>query len=197
MEIVVEFKRRMEVCSGEAMALRNRERERVDSPCGDHSPIIAFTQLKTRCAIRGNIQVGPAMGGARNTIFQEQPADCVQVLRAIKPQLLLLQVVVSNATTSSTQVWTMSVPGASIQVLTPLTSSLPGVSNQSYALNETSQFPWSNVSRDGSTYALQEIDSSNHTQSIVIASLNGGKPTPIATTSPGASSVSLSGWTTM
>lgn len=144
-----------------------------------------------------NIQVGPAMGGTRNTIFQEQPADCVQVLRAIKPQLLLLLVVVSNATTSSTQVWTMSLPGNSIQVLTPLTSSLPEVSNQSYALNETSQFPWSNVSRDGSTYALQEIDSSSHTQSIVIASLNGGKPTPIATTSPGASSVSLAGWTTM
>ena len=53
MEIVVEFKRRMEVCFGEAKALRNRERERVDSPCGDHSSTIAFAQLKTRCAIRG------------------------------------------------------------------------------------------------------------------------------------------------
>ena len=54
MEIVVEFKRRMEVCFGEAKALRNRERERVDSPCGDHSSTIAFAQLKTRCASRGN-----------------------------------------------------------------------------------------------------------------------------------------------
>jgi hypothetical protein len=53
MEIVVEFKRRMEVCFGEAKALRNREQERVDSPCGDHSSTIAFAQLKTRCAIRG------------------------------------------------------------------------------------------------------------------------------------------------
>jgi hypothetical protein len=119
------------------------------------------------------------------------------VLRAIKPQLLLLFVEVSNANTTSTQVWTMSLPGNSMQVLTPLTSSAPGASNQSYALNETSQFPWSNVSRSGSTYALQEVDSSSKTQSIVIASLNGGKPTPIATTNPGASSVSLAGWTTM
>ena len=66
-----------------------------------------------------------------------------------------------------------------------------------HACLETSSYPWSNVSRDGSTYALQEVDSSAQTQSIVLASLNGGKPTPIATTNPGSSSVSLAGWTTM
>jgi len=153
--------------------------------------------LQVASPFNTNIQVGPALGGVRHTIFQEQPADCVQVLRVIKPHTLLLFVLVYKASTISTQIWTMSLPGGSMQVLTPLTSSPPGVSNQSYALNETSQFPWSNVSRDGSTYALQEIDSSAQTQSIVLASLNGGKPTPIATTSPGSSSVSLVGWTTM
>ncbi|HLX57936.1 MAG TPA: hypothetical protein VKR83_13010 [Ktedonobacteraceae bacterium] len=153
--------------------------------------------LQAASPFNTNIQVGPAMGGARHTIFQEQPADCVQVLRAVKPQTLLLLVVVSNATTSSTQIWTMSLPDGSMRVLTPLTSSLPGASNQSYDLNETSQFPWSSVSRDGSMYALQEVDSSTQTQSIVIASLNGGKPTTIATTNPGSSLVSLAGWTTM
>src|SRR5260370_15243479 len=134
-----------------------------------------------------NIQVGPAMGGARDTILQEQPADCVQVLRAIKPNPLLLLVVVSNATTSSTQIWTMSLPGGRMQVLTPLTSALPGASNQSNDLNETSQFPWSNGSRDRRTYALQEIDASAQPQSIAIASLNGEKPIPIASTNPGSS----------
>ncbi len=78
-----------------------------------------------------------------------------------------------------------------------LTSALPGGSEQSYALNQTSQYPWSNVSRDGGTYALQELDSTAQTQSIVIALLTGGKPTTIATTNPGNSSVSLAGWTTM
>jgi hypothetical protein len=63
MEIVVEFKRRMEVCFGEAKALRNRERERVDSPCGDHSSAIAFAQLKTRCAIRGLVWSKRRSGG--------------------------------------------------------------------------------------------------------------------------------------
>ncbi len=153
--------------------------------------------LQAASPFNTNIQVGPAMGGARHTIFQEQPADCVQALRAVNPHILLLKVLVYNATTSSTQMWVMNLPGGSMQVLTPLTSSLPGVSNQSYDLNQTSQYPWSNVSRDGSTYALQEVDSSTQTQSILIASLNGGKPTPIATTNPGSSSVSLAGWTTM
>jgi hypothetical protein len=153
--------------------------------------------LEAASPFNTNIQVGPAMGGARHPIFQEQPADCVQVLRTIRPNFLLLLVVVSNATGSSTQIWTMSLPGGRMQDLTKLTSALPGASNQSYALNETSQFPWSNGSRDGSTYALQEVDASAQTQSIVIASLNGGKPTTIATTNPGSSSVSLVGWTTM
>lgn len=143
-----------------------------------------------------NIQVGPAMGGARHSIFQEQPADCVQVVRAVKPDTLLLLVVVSNATGGSTQVWMMGLPGGAMHALATLTSALPGGSEQSYALNQTSQYPWSNVSRDGGTYALQEIDSSAQTQSIVIASLSGGKPTAIATTNPGTSSVSLAGWTT-
>lgn len=144
-----------------------------------------------------NIQVGPAAGGTRHTVFQEQPADCVQVLRAVKPDMLLLLVVVSNSTGGSMQVWTMGLPGGAMHTLTTLTSALPGGSNQSYALNQTSQYPWSNVSRGGGTYALQEIDSAAKTQSIVIASLTGGKPTAVATTNPGNSSVSLAGWTMM
>lgn len=153
--------------------------------------------LQAASPFNTNIQVGPAAGGTRHTIFQEQPADCVQMLRAIKPDTLLLLVVVSNSTGGSMQVWTMGLPGGVMHTLATLTSALPGGSSQSYALNQTSQYPWSNVSRDGGTYALQEIDSTAKTQSIVIASLTGGKPTAVATTNPGNSSVSLAGWTTM
>jgi hypothetical protein len=144
-----------------------------------------------------NIQVGPATGGARHAIFQEQPADCVQTVRAINPATLLLMVVVSHSTGGSTQIWTMSLPGGAMHMLATLTSALPGESEQSYALNQTSQYPWSNVSRDGGTYALQEIDSTAQTQSIVVASLTGGVPATVATTNAGTSSVSLAGWTTM
>jgi hypothetical protein len=144
-----------------------------------------------------NVEVGPATGGTRHALYQEQPADCVQVVRAIKPNALLMQVVVSNSTGGSTQIWEMSLPGGSLHSLTTLTSQLPAQSPQSYELNQSSPFPWSNVSRDGENYALQEINSTSHTQSILIASLNGGSPTAIATTAAGTSSVSLAGWTTM
>jgi hypothetical protein len=141
-----------------------------------------------------NIQAGPAMGGVRHTIWQEQPADCVKVLRAVTPTTLLLVVSVSNATGNSAQMWAMSLPGDSMRSLTTLTT---GTSDKSYDLNETSQFPWSNVSRNGSTYTLQEVDSGANTQSILLAPLGGGNPVTIATTDPGYSTVSLAGWTTM
>lgn len=163
----------------------------------DGSQLYSSYCLQAASPFSTNIQVGPAMGGARHTIFQEQPADCVQVLRAINPNTLLLLVVVSNATGGSTQIWAMSLPGNSMKSLATLTSALPGASNQSFDLNTSSQFPWSNVSRNGDTYALQEVDSSAQTQSILLAPLNGGKPTAIATTNPGLSTVSLAGWTTM
>lgn len=144
-----------------------------------------------------NIQAGPAMGGTRHAVFQEQPADCVQTLRAIKSDLLLLLVVVSNSTGNSTQIWSMSLPGGSMTPLTTLTHALPGGSQQTYSLNPSSQYPWSNLSRDGGVYALQENNNATHTQSILIARLTGGNPTAVATTNPGNSSVSLAGWTSM
>lgn len=142
-----------------------------------------------------NIQVGPAQGGSRQTIFQEQPADCVLVLRAISSNTLLLLVKVANSTGYSSQVWKMSLPGGSMQSLATLTTSAN--SPLSYALNQTSQFPWSNVSRNGSSYALQEINSTNQTQSILVGSLNGGSPNAVATTNAGLSTVSLAGWATL
>jgi hypothetical protein len=97
------------------------------------------------------------------------------------------------------EVWSMSQPGGSMKELTSLTSPVPamGASNQIYDLNETSQFPWSNVSRDGKQYALQQTDASTHTQAIFLASLKGGKPDTVGYTDPGNSSLSLAGWTTM
>jgi hypothetical protein len=46
MEIVVEFKHRMEVCSGEAVSPQNREPAMVDNPCrGDSSTIVSCRHL--------------------------------------------------------------------------------------------------------------------------------------------------------
>jgi hypothetical protein len=153
--------------------------------------------LEAASPFNTNISVGPAKGGARQAIFQEQPADCVLVLRAVSPNTLLLLVKVFNSTgnDASSQVWKMSLPGGSMQSLATLTTSQNDP--KSYDLNETSQFPWSNVARNGSSYALQAIDAANQTQSILVASLSGGSPNAVATTNSGLSTVSLAGWTTL
>jgi aspartyl aminopeptidase len=81
--------------------------------------------------------------------------------------------------------------------LTTLTSARSGGDEQNYTSNQTSQYPWSNVSRNSEMYALQEMNSTTKTQSIVLASLTGGNLTIIATTNSDSSSVSLTGWTTI
>lgn len=144
-----------------------------------------------------NIQVGSATGGTRHAIYQEQPLDCIQSLRAVSSNTLLLLVQVASAggTTFKNQVWTMNLLGNSTKSLTTLTS--PDSGQTGFSLNPTSQFPWSNVSRDGSNYALQAIDPVANNQTILVSSMKGGDPTAVAVTNPGNSSVSLAGWTTL
>jgi hypothetical protein len=144
------------------------------------------------------LMAGPAKGGARTTLFQGSPQDCVQVLRVISPDklLILAQVATEAGNAISNGVWTLNAtPGANYNVVTLLSAS-PGDSTR-YDFNETTQFTWSNVSRAGSSYALQAINPAANTQSILIGSLSGGNAQAIATTISGASTVSLAGWTTM
>lgn len=142
-----------------------------------------------------NIQVGPATGGSRHTIYQKQPDDCIQSLRAISSNKLLLLMQISHAGVFENQVWTMDLLGNSTKTLTTLTHANSGQAG--YSLNPTSQFPWSNVSRDGGFYALQAIDPIATNQTILVSSMKGGDPTAVAVTNPGSSSVSLAGWTTL
>ena len=142
-----------------------------------------------------NIQVGPATGGARHTIYQKQPNECIQALRAISSNTLLMLMQVAHAGTFESQVWTMNLLSNSTKTLTTLTNKNSGQAG--YSLNPTSQFPWSNVSRDGGFYALQAIDPIATNQTILVSSLKGGDPTAVAVTNPGNSSVSLAGWTTL
>ncbi len=143
------------------------------------------------------IQVGPATGGTRHTIFQEQPSDCIQAMRAVSSSTLLLltQVASSGAGNFSDQLWTMNLPGDSTKSLTTLTN--PNSGQNGFNFNQTSQFPWSNVSRDGGDYALQAIDPVATNQTVLVGSMKGGNPTAVAVTNPGNSSVSLAGCTTL
>lgn len=144
------------------------------------------------------ITVGPATGGTRTKLFQGSPQDCVQVLRAISPhKLLILASVATNAGNAlSNDVWTLdTTPGANYNAVGLL--SVSPNDQTYYDFNETSQFVWSNVSRDGTSFALQAVNPTANTQSIMIGSLNGGNAQAIATTNSGLSTVSLAGWTTI
>jgi hypothetical protein len=78
--------------------------------------------------------------------------------------------------------------------LTRLTTDSAG---QVSGLTDFSQFPWSNVSRDGSQYALGIIsgNSSNTTYTLEYGSLNGGAPSVFASITN--VQLSIVGWTTM
>jgi hypothetical protein len=79
--------------------------------------------------------------------------------------------------------------------LTRLTMYTPNSVTQ---MNSSSQFPWSNVSRDGTTYAATQISNLQGQQAyaIIIGSLKGGTPNTIASISDGAA-LDIAGWTTM
>jgi eukaryotic-like serine/threonine-protein kinase len=67
-------------------------------------------------------------------------------------------------------------------------------------LNPDSQYPWSNVSRDGNLYAMeqQSLQPSGHpgTVTLFFGSLHGGTRTRFASMSDGTQ-LSIVGWTTM
>jgi hypothetical protein len=142
------------------------------------------------------ITVQPATGGTSHDIYHDTNS-CVLTLRAVAGNTLLLVVQASGGT--SYQVWTMHPDGSGKHVLNTLSV------NSLYELNENSQLPWSNVSRDGTTYALQQgatvtdqgVTVKGGQSVILIGSLNGGNPTVIASTAGSLSTTSLAGWTTM
>ncbi|MBV9616784.1 MAG: hypothetical protein JO031_15125, partial [Ktedonobacteraceae bacterium] len=88
------------------------------------------------------------------------------------------------------QVWTMK-PDASYQ---RILFDLPN-DGSTFSMNSTSQYPWSNLSRDGQFYAIQSTNNNIQLSALLIASMDGGNPTNVASTVRG--NVSMAGWTTM
>lgn len=154
--------------------------------------------LEAASPVDTTIAVGPATGGTRQTIYHQAPTDCVLNMRAISANTLfmLVQVFNTSANAYTMQVWSMHTDGTGQRTLSTLFSSSTG-SSVSFAFNTSSQFPWSNISRDGGNYAVQSINSSTNEQSILTGTLNGGNATAIATTPSGLSTISIAGWTTM
>lgn len=135
----------------------------------------------------GTIAVEPATGGT-SQVIASSGNSCAVTLRVVTTNTLLLLVEVSGG--ASYQVWTMHTDGSGKRVLNTLSGS------ETENLNDTSQLPWSNVSRNGASYALQQGPSANR-QSILIGSLSGGNTIVVFTASNTSSGLDLVGWTTM
>jgi eukaryotic-like serine/threonine-protein kinase len=142
----------------------------------------------------GSIAVQPATGGQTRTLYSST-AYAVNRVRAVLPTTLLFTIgnftVGGGGDQSHNGLWKIHTDGTG---LTRLTTDSAG---QVSGLTDFSQFPWSNVSRDGSQYALGIIsgNSSNTTYTLEYGSLNGGTASVFASITN--VQLSIVGWTTM
>ena len=115
------------------------------------------------------------------------PTLAITAVRVISHTTLLLLIQNLSGDTSHNGLWRMNLDG------TGLTRLATAGASQMY-FNRSSQFTWSNISRDGSLYALKISDG---IQSLVIGSLGGTSPSTFATVSASVGTVDTVGWTTM
>ena len=139
----------------------------------------------------------PAAGSTQHTILTTQMLG-IAAVRSISPQTLLLAVENfsrnHSVDTSENGLWKVSSNGTGLTRLTT------GGKGQSTIINQYTQFPWSNVSRDGSMYAFETTNSGSatypYTFALLFGSLSGGAPTTFASISDGTQ-LSIVGWTMM
>ena len=147
-----------------------------------------------------SITVESITGGSAHTTFTTPTLAITQVrLLGYKSSKLLLIMENQNfgasvsVDTSQNGLWKMNTDGSGLTRLT--TESAGDESN----FNQFTQYPWSNVSVDGSLYALQvsDIQSKNPITNLVFGSLDGGPTTTFAFANANAGTVEVAGWTLM
>jgi hypothetical protein len=140
--------------------------------------------------------VQSATGGAQQKVFTGQNMAITAVRSISKSTLLLLinnNATGTNVDTSQNGLWKVNADGSG---LTRLTTGGASVSGGPDLLCPYTQYPWSNVSRNGSMFALQHNSANGQTQSLLFGSINGVSSTTIASISDGTQ-LSIVGWTTM
>lgn len=137
------------------------------------------------------ITMQPVSGGTPRTFFHSSTL-IVEQIRFLQPHTLLLL--------TSNEVWTINTDGTGLRHVSGSSGSAYQRNFQSFA--NFSQSPWSNVSRDGSLFALQAIQAGvdTHTSSLQYGAFSDGVLHTFASAfvglvSPG-SDVYLAGWTT-
>lgn len=158
---------------------------------------VNYNSCGYECSGPSSITVQPAQGGQQHSIFSSQQY-AVTLVRAVTEHTLLLDInnrpFMNNAVDQSHNgLWAIHTDGSGLVRLTTDTA------KTSSLLNYGSQFPWSNVSRDETTYATLQISNLGGQQlmfAILTGSLTGGATSTIASISDGTT-LGIVGWTTM
>ncbi len=140
----------------------------------------------------GSVRLFTPDGGTPTTILNSTRLAIARV-RSTDSGLLLsvsnMALGQTNGDMSQDGLWKTSLDGSG---LTRLTTDGPGETSD---LNPFTQDPWSNVSRDGKMYAFTLTNNTTGTDTLLVSSLSGGKPTAFA--SIGGTQLAIAGWTTM
>lgn len=141
-----------------------------------------------------SISVMPAGGGSQYAIYTSSTL-AVTTVRATSQKTLLFLIENTSGDTSQNGLWKINSDG------TDLTHLITAEIGDTILFNiSASNLPhrWSNVSRDGNTYAIEigKFQQMKPSTSLLFGSMNGGTPTTFASSSDG-SALSIVGWTTM
>jgi hypothetical protein len=146
------------------------------------------------CNPPSKVTVQSATGGTEKTILNETHYDVITV-RAATPQALLLVIhndQIGGGNISHNGLWKINPNGSGLTRLTT------DQTHQSSFLNDSTRFPWSNVSRDNSLYAIEILTTVQGVNTYILdyGSLSGGTPTSFASASSNTT-LAIAGWTTM
>lgn len=139
------------------------------------------------------IVVEPTTGGTARTIYSTSTLAITNIRSITNTELFYIT---GNTSGDKSQngLWKINANGTGN---TLLTSTGGNGTDPTLGLNHYTQYPWSNFSRDGSMYSLEEVtvQNGNVINSLLIGSLNGGNPTSFASIS--GTELEIVGWTTM
>ena len=139
------------------------------------------------------ISVEPAAGGSQHPIYSSSTL-AITSMRSITNDTLFYRVGNTTGDTSKNGLWKIHTDGTGNTFLTSISAGGP---NSTVGLNQFTQYPWSNFSRDNSMYALEQFTGQNGkvTQTLLFGSLHGGSLTTFASIS--GTELALVGWTTI
>jgi hypothetical protein len=169
----------------------------VSQRCVDFDSSYDSTQLlMSTCAIAGGglgspsgpstITIQPATGGTQQNVYTNATL-AVTTVRVVTKTTLLLLIENYNGDSSQNGLWKLNTDGTGFTRLSIDT-------HTSQSLCPYSQYSWSNVSPDGSMYALQSYVAQTNTYSMYYGSMGGGTPNQFADISDGTQ-LYLVGWT--